>query len=213
MLRAGDFGRVQAAVDVDERLALARQRPRLRFGQALRVRQPPRDLAVAIDLLEVLRRRDQREVIGAPLRRRAGFDQRQPIAGGIELLEIVDRLVVGGELGVGARREADAGVGRRDARSPAPTPRPTRRARRSPHQSHRALYGSSPSMFPFPRRHLKPQSVVRGPRGPIRACWVKSAATSYWWCFSPTLSSGTVRTADYGLRTAEGSLTERSTAW
>ena len=62
VLRAGDFGRVQAAVDVDERLALAREPARLGVGQSLRMRQPPRDLPVVIDLREILRRRHQREV-------------------------------------------------------------------------------------------------------------------------------------------------------
>ena len=47
---AGDFGRVQAAVDVHERLAFVRELLRLGVGQTLRVGEPPRDLAIAIDL-------------------------------------------------------------------------------------------------------------------------------------------------------------------
>ena len=71
VLRPGDFGRVQAAVDVDERLAFARERLRLGVGQPLRMRETLPDLAVPIDLRQVLRRRHQREVHRPPLRRLA----------------------------------------------------------------------------------------------------------------------------------------------
>ena len=60
VLRPRDFGRMQSAVDVHEGLALVREFLRRRVGKPLRVRQPARDLAIAIDLAEVLGRRDQR---------------------------------------------------------------------------------------------------------------------------------------------------------
>ena len=107
VLGAGEFRRVQPAVDVDERLAFTRQPPRVLIGQAFGMRQPARDLAVAVDALEVLLRRHQREVIGPPLRRRAGLDQLHVVRGRVDLLEVVDDLVVGGELVVGARLEAE----------------------------------------------------------------------------------------------------------
>ena len=47
VLAAGDFGRVQPAVDVDEGLPFARQPVRLGVGQPFRVREPLGDLAVA----------------------------------------------------------------------------------------------------------------------------------------------------------------------
>ena len=113
VLGAGELRRVQAAVDVDERLAFTRQPAGLLIGQSFRMRQPARDLAVAVDALEVLLRRHQREVIGPPLRRGAGFDQPHVVRCGVDFLEVVDHLVVGGELVVGARLEAEDGRRRR----------------------------------------------------------------------------------------------------
>ena len=48
VLRSGDFGRVQAAVDVDDRLAIPGQGQRPCLAQALRPRQLAGDLAIAI---------------------------------------------------------------------------------------------------------------------------------------------------------------------
>jgi hypothetical protein len=56
------------------------------------------DLPVLLDVDEVLRTRDEREVPRVPVRRLACLDERQSIARGIELPEVLDRLVVGGEL-------------------------------------------------------------------------------------------------------------------
>ena len=55
MLGAGDLGRMQSAVDVDDRLPFAGELARRRVGQTRRVRQPLCDLPVALDLIEVLR--------------------------------------------------------------------------------------------------------------------------------------------------------------
>ena len=60
LVRADHFGRVQAAVDPDDRLAFLRQRARLLLGHAARAVQLLRDLLVAIELGEVLRRGDDR---------------------------------------------------------------------------------------------------------------------------------------------------------
>ena len=109
VLRSGDFGRVQAAVDVDDRLAFAGQGQRPSLAQALRPRQLAGDLAIAIDLLQVRRRRDQREVELAALARGARLDQGHPIAGGVELPEVVDGLVVGGQLRFRAGCKAENG--------------------------------------------------------------------------------------------------------
>ena len=113
VLGAGELRRVQAAVDVDERLAFTRQPAGLLIGQSFRMRQPARDLTVAVDALEILLRRHQREVIGPPLRRGAGFDQPHVVRCGVDFLEVVDHLVVRGELVVGARLEAEDGRRRR----------------------------------------------------------------------------------------------------
>ena len=53
VLRAGDLARVQPAVDVDDGLALARQLAGIGLAQPGGMGQPPRDLAVAIDLRQV----------------------------------------------------------------------------------------------------------------------------------------------------------------
>ena len=67
LLRAERFGRVQPAVDPDDRLAFLRQRARLIVGQPLGERQPARDVAVAREVLVVRRRRDDRHPLGPPL--------------------------------------------------------------------------------------------------------------------------------------------------
>ena len=113
--RTGDFRRVQSAVDVDEGFAFAREPACLGVGQPLRMREPARDLAVPIDLSQVVRRRHEREVHRAPLRRLAGLDELDVLAGGRQLLEVVDGLVVGRELVVGAGTEAEHRFGCRHA--------------------------------------------------------------------------------------------------
>ena len=112
VLRAGDFGRMQTAVDVDNRLAFAGELTRRRVGQPRRMRQPLCNLPIALDLIEVLRVRDEREVHRAPLARLAAFDEADVLARGRELPEIVDRLIVGRELVVGAGLETKRRVRR-----------------------------------------------------------------------------------------------------
>ena len=111
MLGAGDFRRVQAAVDVHERLALARELARRRVGEPGGMRQALRNLAISLDLLEILRARDEREVHRAALARLAGLDEPDVLTRGGELAEIFDRLIVGRELEVGAGPESEGRVG------------------------------------------------------------------------------------------------------
>ncbi len=87
---------------------------RLGIAQALRVSEAPRDFTVAIELAEVLGRRHQRVVHRSPLAGLAGFQQPDVLAAGSDLLEVVDRLIVGRELVVGAGPEAEHRLGRRD---------------------------------------------------------------------------------------------------
>ena len=89
VLRAGDLGRVQAAADVDERLALARASRRASSsvrpsGWASRwamVRY--RSTLARFSALEI-----EREIEVIAVRGRTSFDERQPIARGVELPEI-----------------------------------------------------------------------------------------------------------------------------
>src|SRR5262249_45366169 len=73
------------------------------------------DLAVAVDLAQIVGRRDEREVHRPALARRARLDKPHVLGGRVELLEVVDRLVVGRELEVGAGPESEHRLGRRDA--------------------------------------------------------------------------------------------------
>jgi hypothetical protein len=112
VLAAGDFRGVEAAVDVDERLALANERLRLDIRQALWMREPPRDFPVAIDALEILGRRHQREVVGTALRASAGLHQHHAIAGLVHQLEVLDDLLVVGQPEIRARLKSEHGLGR-----------------------------------------------------------------------------------------------------
>src|SRR5258708_15860648 len=72
------------------------------------------DLAMAIEPRQVLRRRDQREIHRPALRRLSGLEQLDVATGARELLEVLDRLIVGSQLVVGARREPEDGLRRRN---------------------------------------------------------------------------------------------------
>ena len=98
VLAARNLGRVQPAVDVDERFSLLGQTMRVGIRQAVRMREPLRDLAILLDVGQVLRARHEGEVPRMPVRRPSRLDQREPIACRVELPEVVDRLVVSGEL-------------------------------------------------------------------------------------------------------------------
>jgi outer membrane protein TolC len=81
---------MQAAVDVHERLAFARQPAGLGLAQALRVRQAAGDFTIPIDPGQVVRARHQCEVHRSALRRLAGLDDSDVPGRRRELLEIVD---------------------------------------------------------------------------------------------------------------------------
>ena len=90
MLMAGTLGRVQAAVDVHNRFALARELPRLLVRQAVRVREPLSNLSIVVELVQIIRRRDHRIHVRAALRRLAGLEQPDGLARRRQLLEVRD---------------------------------------------------------------------------------------------------------------------------
>lgn len=67
LLRAEDLGGVEAAVDPDDPLAVARERPRLLGGDPLRASELLGDAPVALPVPEILRARDDRHQLRAPL--------------------------------------------------------------------------------------------------------------------------------------------------
>src|SRR6267378_7981091 len=103
---------MQSAVDVDERFAVAGELTRVAVAQSLRMRESPGNLTVAIDLRQVVRTRDEREILCPALTRLAGLEHLHVLRRRRDFLEIVDRLIVGGELEVRARPESKNGVGR-----------------------------------------------------------------------------------------------------
>ncbi len=113
-LRPRHLRRVAAAVDVDEGPAFVRQRPRLCVGQVLRMRQALGDLTQSVDLREVGRRRNQRKIHRPALCRLACLHQPDRTARGREFLQVCDRLIVCRQLVVGAGREPEDRIGRRD---------------------------------------------------------------------------------------------------
>ena len=70
------------------------------------MREALRDFAIPIDLREVLGLEIRAKYIGRPWLVLPGLDERHVLARGVELLEVVDRLIVGRELVVGARLKA-----------------------------------------------------------------------------------------------------------
>ena len=115
MLWAGHFCRVETAVDVDERLPFARELARRGFGQRAGMREPTSDLPIAIQSGQVVRRRDEREIHRPLLARRPGLHEFHELRRRGDTLEVLDRLIVGGELVIGPGFEAEHRLGRRDA--------------------------------------------------------------------------------------------------
>ena len=93
----GHLRGMQSAVDVNDGLALSGQCPCGLVGKLVGMGQPQRDLAIALQVREVLCRRDHCDVPGMALGRLADLQQRHPIAGGCQASEIRHRLVVGRE--------------------------------------------------------------------------------------------------------------------
>ena len=94
LLRAEHLGGMQAAVDPDDRLAVARELPRLVVGQPLGQCEPPGDVLVLLQVLVVLRRGDDRHQLVAALGGLADALHGHAVGVGVELAEEL------GELGV-----------------------------------------------------------------------------------------------------------------
>ena len=80
------------------------------------MREAARDLAVAVEVGEVVGARHDRQIPGPALGGAADLDELQPIARGVERLEVGDRLVVSRQVVVGAGLEAEHRLGRREPR-------------------------------------------------------------------------------------------------
>ena len=107
LMGADDFRRVQAAVEPDDRLSFFRQCARLRLVDAPGPVQLLRDLLVAIELLEVLRRGDDRREMRPALFGLADLHDLHPGRFLVDLLPVGLELIVGGELIVVADVEAE----------------------------------------------------------------------------------------------------------
>src|SRR5262249_7319509 len=114
LLRAEDFGRMEAAVDENDGLAFLRERPRLIVGEPFRVRELARDLAVAIQLLHVLGRRHDRVHVSTLFGRLPDVADLQTVRLLLDLVEVVDELGIRGELVVVADVETEERFRRSD---------------------------------------------------------------------------------------------------
>ena len=120
VLRAGDFGGMQAAVDVHDHFAVVRERVRLlrRSGRA------PAPAARAISRYfsksgQILRRRNDGDIPVAALGGLADLHQLQLVGGRGELLKIPERFVVAGEIKIVSRLVPEHRFGRRNLRETA----------------------------------------------------------------------------------------------
>ena len=111
VLRVRDLGGVQPGVDVDQGAALVGQGASLGVGEAPGVGEAERDLTVPVQVAQVLGAGDERDVDGSAVRGAADFAQFEAVAGRVEALEVVDRLLEGGEMEVGADLVAEYGLG------------------------------------------------------------------------------------------------------
>ena len=107
MLRVRDLGGVLPAVDVDQGAAFVGKGAGFTVGEAAGVGQAQRDLAVAVEVAQVLGAGDERDVDGSAEGGPADFAQFEAVAGGVELVEVVDGLFEGGEVEVGTYAVAE----------------------------------------------------------------------------------------------------------
>ena len=126
---------VEAEVDPDDGLSLARERARFVIGQAVaivlpvgrlrphpacrrpRQREPARDVLVLAELAEVLFRGDDGEYLRPSFGRLPHLDELHPRRDrDRQFAEIIFNLFVGGQLVIGARRPADDRLGCRRCR-------------------------------------------------------------------------------------------------
>ncbi len=96
------FCGVQTAVDPDHGLALGGQGASLGFADALGLGQPARDLLIAVDVRQVLRRGNDRQILRPPLGRFADLQQLHPVRLPGQCLQIAFELAVGDQAIVGA---------------------------------------------------------------------------------------------------------------
>src|SRR5579862_6905342 len=85
---------MQAAVDVEDDLAFAGERASLVVGESPGMRDALRDFTIAVELRQVLGRRDRGVIEGPALAALAGLEQLDVPARRGKLLEVRDRLVV-----------------------------------------------------------------------------------------------------------------------
>ena len=111
VLGVRDLGGVEAAVDVHQGAALVGERAGLGVAEAARVREAERDFAVAVQVAQILGAGDERDVHGSPEGGAADFTEFEAVAGRVELLEVVDRFLEGGEEEVGPHTLAEYGLG------------------------------------------------------------------------------------------------------
>ena len=111
VLVVGDFGRMQTAIDVNDRLDLARQGARLLLVDTARQSQAAGEVLMVLELREVFRVGDEGDEPVAALRGFADVHELDPIGGGGEFLEVSERLLVVGELEIGAGLVAENGLG------------------------------------------------------------------------------------------------------
>ena len=114
LLRAGNFGGVQPAVDVDDGLAFARQRLGLFVGEPPALGQAARDVLIFVELRQILRRRNDGNL---PIQAAGGLadrDQFDAIGNCRQFVEIVARFVVVGKIEIVAGLVAQDGFGGRN---------------------------------------------------------------------------------------------------
>ncbi len=91
---------------MDDSLPLTRERVGLVVGEPFRMRQSQRDLAITFDVPKILRGGDERHVKRPSLGRLPYLDELELVTGGIELLKIGNRVVIGGEMKIRPDGEA-----------------------------------------------------------------------------------------------------------
>ena len=104
---------MQAAVDPDDRLAFARERTRLDIGHTPHERQPPGDVAIALETCEVGLGRDDRDQHLVAFRGVPRDAELHAVRGGVQALEVIPQLAEVCERVVVAGFEPEHRPGRR----------------------------------------------------------------------------------------------------
>ncbi len=111
LLSTGDFGGVQAAVDVDDGLAFARQRLGLFVGETPALGQAARDVLIFVKLRQIPRRGDDGNLPIQATRGLADRNDLDAIGSRRQFVEVVARFVVVGEVEIVAGLVAQDGFG------------------------------------------------------------------------------------------------------